>query len=239
MDKMERNIEVNSIRDRLASILRGTVSESYSENDISDLIAILKFLIEKNTDTSTPEVYALISEFRASGYPNRVVQILCDEIELRSLRKVLLRPDGVPYSGDTPTKKYKEDLDNEKYDAAKTAPTKDRRRFLPTNGEFRLPDEGRTNVLYNKNISPDTGEVLVEKLLIDHDGYVVDVLDTYTEEVDNTEDPGLAYTDILSNILNYGDDEEDISSDMYVPGDDYESAVDNCDGDCDGCCEDD
>lgn len=130
---------------------------------------------------------------RIKGYPNLVCQMLCDEIELRNTRMSVL-PSA---------KKQQEEKVELRNEYRKVDKDTEPRKFTPKDGNFTLPLKGETGMIISKDITPD-GLTVVEKVIIDSDGYEVEVLDKYVEYNEITPSAEDAYTELYESVKEYG-----------------------------------
>lgn len=193
MEKMDKNISVDNYRDIVKDLIQIIVVNDYNSTVCADIIETLNVYLNSNIPVSEcVEIYALISTLRIKGYPNLICQMLCDEIELKNTRISVLPS----VQND---KEEKIELRNE---YRKTEDENKARKFTPKNGNFILPKKGETGMIISKSLTPD-GLTLVEKVIIDSEGYEVKILDKYVEYNEVIPSAEDAYNDLYESVKEY------------------------------------
>lgn len=231
MEKMVQDCGVDRVRDQVRDIISRLAVSDYDESTVSDIIVLLNGILSSNARISDIDnIYSLVMLIEYKLSPNTIIEVLCNEIKFRTIREGS-EINRSAVSGCNEDSKYL----NDKIDAYGNKKELDvdnagRRRFVPKNDEFFLPPPGETGILYSKNIHSDR-KVHVEKLLIDSEGYVIQVLDKYVEDLTDEEAENEkyeeAYTGLLKNVMEYSDLKEDEKLDA--------KQNEECFGNCEAC----
>lgn len=218
MEKMGRNIISSIDRSRLNDIIQRIVLGNIDEKSQADIILILNDVLKNGNisiNNEFPEINTLLYVLDTIEYDNNVIDILSTELRNRIIRENILP--------NTDDKVYNDDVRS----------LGERRRVTPVNGNFELPPIGQTAIIFSKRDIPGSKLRDVERIEIDHDGYVIRVLDRFREYNNKavTDEEDLVYNGLLDDVLSF----DDLHEDMKNSDEDSNAKEDTCDGNCDGC----
>lgn len=179
-------LENGNGKDNITKRLNDAIVNVISKNDTSRIIddKILELLFDMvdvdNEDIITSRELLtflfLLESNKTISDESILVNNLITEIKMKTLRNVSMSIDSVS------------DDSQSNYSRTLSKKSTERERFVPSvDNEFKLPPEGMTINFTYREPTADNKRIFVRELLLDHDGYVVDTIREYYDDVYSNE----------------------------------------------------
>lgn len=199
-----KNNEYNKY-EKLVDLNRKLLSSDNVSTITQDLIEILNSILKSSDNeiiTNKEVILSILILSENTEIKNiPIIKFLFRELKCRVIRIQAL--SGISNSEDSTSKCCTDE--NVPESAKGKAPTvcgtfeNGRERFIPTNGEFNLPEPGKTGNLELRGVDYETNTWISRNVMIDSDGYFVREI-SYTHESDSSEDEiySMAFMDRLN-----------------------------------------